>query len=125
MGSGYVDAAIRRGFEAAVVERDQWFDTNHDRVPVCFPCAASTDEHWTAAAVAATRRWQPDVVLGSAEPQAPRGGHLLQSRRTPAAHARLEHPRAIPELGAAWSRTGKARCLLQPVLLYWLHERDA
>jgi prephenate dehydrogenase len=64
MGSGYVDAAIRRGFEAAVVERDQWFDTNHDRVP----CAASTDEHWTAAAVAAARRWQPDVVLGFAEP---------------------------------------------------------
>jgi hypothetical protein len=23
------------------------------------------------------------------------------------------------------SPTGKARCLLQPVLLYWLHERDA
>jgi hypothetical protein len=35
---------------------------------------------------------------------APRGGHLLQSRRTPAAHAWLEHPRAVPALGAACMR---------------------
>jgi hypothetical protein len=32
---------------------------------------------------------------------APRGGHLLQPRRTPAAHAWLEHLRAVPALGAA------------------------
>jgi hypothetical protein len=35
---------------------------------------------------------------------APRGGCLLQLRRTPAAHAWLEHPRAVPALGAACMR---------------------
>jgi len=33
-----------------------------------------------------------------------RGGLLLQSRRTPAAHAWLEHPRAVTALGAACMR---------------------
>jgi hypothetical protein len=32
---------------------------------------------------------------------APRGGHLLQPRGAPAAHAWLEHPWAVPALGAA------------------------
>jgi hypothetical protein len=33
-----------------------------------------------------------------------RGSHLVQPRRTPAAHARLEHPRAIPTLSATGLR---------------------
>jgi hypothetical protein len=33
-----------------------------------------------------------------------RGSHLVQPRRTPAAHARLEHPRTVPALSAACLR---------------------
>jgi biotin carboxylase len=68
MGAGYVDAAARRGLRVALVERELWFDDYRDRVAALFPCAASSDEHWTAAAVDAARRWQPDLVIGFAEP---------------------------------------------------------
>ena len=68
MGGGYVDAATRRGLRVAVVERELWFDDYRDRVAALFPCAATSDEHWTAAAVDAARRWQPDLVIGFAEP---------------------------------------------------------
>jgi hypothetical protein len=37
----------------------------------------------------------------------------------------LGHPAAIPPRFAKIAPCGKARCLLQPVLLYWLYERDA
>src|SRR5580704_7834119 len=68
MGSGYLDAAVRRGLPVALVERERWFDAYRDRVAELFPCAASSDEHWTAAAVDAARRWRPDLVVGFAEP---------------------------------------------------------
>jgi biotin carboxylase len=83
MGSGYLDAAARRGLRVALVERDRWTDIYRDRVAALFPCAASTDEHWTAAAVSAARRWHPDLVVGFAEPHVLAAAWVQDSHRLP------------------------------------------
>jgi biotin carboxylase len=97
MGSGYLDAAGRRGLRVALVERDRWSAVYRDRVAALFPCAASSDEHWTAAAVAAARRWQPDLAVGFAEP------HVLA-----AAWVQDSHGLPGPGLRAAVATRNKA-----------------
>lgn len=102
--SGRLEVTLTRGWERPPVlsQRDTGRSTLEDQLSAFIRLLEidKAEAEWAQKeeerrADIRTERWEEERAT------APRGGHLLPPRRTPAVHAWLEHLRDVPALGAA------------------------